>query len=81
MERRSEIRANCSNCKYVIYYHIDPVRFERCSVFRMKEKFNALPTNPLAMESVLNGSQELCEKYQPSELLRKNGINVFYHEP
>ena len=67
MERKSEIKANCSNCVYVSYLESDGVRFERCKIRR---KYNQFKTNPLALESVENGCESLCEKYQPAQELK-----------
>jgi len=72
-------KANCSNCEYVKYYENDEIRLERCSVFHHAEKFNGLPINVAAQESILNWENEnpidLCEKYQRAKELR---VDVFY---
>ena len=78
MEINNIIIANCTNCEYVLYKHTDGIRLERCKVFHRKDKFNSLPINHDAQESVLNGSLDLCEKYSPSSQLENQGIEIIY---
>ena len=64
------VRANCSNCGYVIYRESDKVRFERCSIFG---NFNIYPNNPRAVDLVsLQDVPQLCEKYLPAEELKSS---------
>ena len=74
MELNDTIKANCTNCVYVQYFHTDAVRFERCSVFYKKDKFKSIPINRQAMDSVLNGNPNLCERYKKSMEIDKEVV-------
>ncbi len=78
METNNAIIANCTNCEYVLYKHTDGIRLERCKVFHRKEKFNSIPINPEARDSVLNGSLDLCERYSPASQLENQGMEIIY---
>lgn len=72
------IDANCSNCEYVRYIHVDFIRLERCGIKVDKKNYNQFPSNPDAMEAVLNGKESLCEKHIEAKNLTDQGIIVVY---
>ena len=80
MNPNNLVNANCTNCEYVLYKHTDGIRLERCKVFHRKDKFNSIPINPEARDSVLNGSLDLCEKYSPALELIINGVIFVYDD-